>query len=105
MRTHTLRRAISIALFATAVGTASLAVARSSDRRDTAIPNEARDAQQFELAPGALASSLDAVGAQSGRHITYSPELVANRQGRAVQGRMHWRDAIAMLLQGSGLNT
>jgi len=104
MRAHTLRRAISIALFATAVGTTSLAVARSSDGRDTAIPNEARDAQQFELAPGSLAESLDAVGAQSGRHIVYSREVVANRQGRAVHGRMHWRNAIAMLLHGNGLD-
>lgn len=105
MRTHTLRGAISIALFATAVGTTSLAVARSSDGRETArISNEAQDAQQFDLAPGALAASLDAFGAQSGRRITYALEVVENRQGRSVQGRMHWTDAVARLLQGSGLN-
>ncbi|MDR7191807.1 TonB-dependent receptor [Luteimonas terrae] len=105
MKTHTLRNAISIALFAVTNGATSLAAAQDADRRETSqVTNEMQDAQQFDLPPGALGASLEAVGAQSGLRIAYSPALVANRQGRAVQGRMHWREAMARLLQGSGLD-
>ncbi|MCD9095361.1 TonB-dependent receptor [Luteimonas fraxinea] len=104
MRTHTLRRAISIALFAVANGATSLATAQDADQREAAqVANEAQDAQHFDLPPTALDASLGAVGAQSGLRITYPPSLVANRPGPAVQGRMHWREAMARLLQGSGL--
>ncbi|MCD9007023.1 TonB-dependent receptor [Luteimonas sp. XNQY3] len=105
MKTHTLRRAISIALFAVTSGATGLAAAQDeADRRETAlVSDEVQDAQQFDLLPGALGASLDAVGAQSGLRIAYPTDLVAKRQGRAVHGRMHWREAIAMLLQDSGL--
>lgn len=66
MRTNTLRKAISIALFAVTNGAASLATAQNADQREAAqVNNEAQDAQHFDLAPDALGASPNAVAPQS----------------------------------------
>lgn len=104
MKTHTLRRAISIALFAATTGTSSLVLAQSSDDHEAAGLCEAEVAKQFEIAPGALDAALGALAARSDRRIVYPQSLVANGKVPAVQGRMLWRDAVATLLQGSGFD-
>lgn len=65
MKRHTLRNAISIALFAVTHGATSLATAQDADQREAAQVDEAQDAQHFDLAPDALGASLDAVAPQS----------------------------------------
>ena len=70
----------------------------------TAQVTPAADAvHDVDLPAGTLAAALDAFGTQSGLHLNYPPALVAGKQGRAVHGRMSWRDALNRLLQGNGL--
>lgn len=59
--------------------------------------------RDVDLPAGTLAAALDALGTQSGLHLNYPSALVAGQQGRAVHGRMSWRDALNRLLQDSGL--
>jgi len=107
MRTNTLRNAISIALLVAAAGASGLALAQenatdktASGRIATAGPQVKTD---FDLPAGKLAAALDVFGAQSGLRVDYPTALVAGRQVRAVRGRMGWLEALAGLLDGTGL--
>jgi outer membrane receptor protein involved in Fe transport len=108
MKTRTLRSVISIALLVVAAGTSGLALAEEA-ATDTTAPVRSsttgpRVKADFDLPAGKLAAALDALGTQSGLQVDYPPALVAGRQGRAVHGRMSWRDALTQLLNGSGLD-
>ncbi|MBV7537514.1 TonB-dependent receptor [Duganella sp. sic0402] len=50
-----------------------------------------------------LAPALDALARQTRLELIVQPALVAGKSAPAVQGRMTARDALQMLLQGSGL--
>ena len=107
MKTSTLRNAISIALLAVATGTTVPALGQGVTS-STAAPGrtsvtDSSVKANFDLPAGKLSTALDALGTQSGRRLDYPPALVAGKQARAVRGRMSWRDALAHLLQGSGL--
>ncbi|EIL87435.1 MAG: TonB-dependent receptor [Pusillimonas sp.] len=108
MKTSTLRNAISIALLVVAAGTSGLALAEEAATDTTAPVRTSTTGPQvktdFDLPAGKLATALDALGTQSGLQVNYPPALVAGRQGRAVHGRMSWRDALTQLLNGSGLD-
>jgi outer membrane receptor protein involved in Fe transport len=108
MKTSTLRNAISIALLVVAAGTSGLALAEEATTDTTAPARISTTGPQvktdFDLPAGKLAAALDALGTQSGLQVDYPPALVAGRQGRAVHGRMSWRDALTQLLNGSGLD-
>jgi outer membrane receptor protein involved in Fe transport len=108
MKTSTLRNAISIALLVVAAGTSGLALAEEAATDKTAPVRASTTGPQvkadFNLPAGKLAAALDAFGTQSGLQVDYPPTLVADRQGRAVHGRMSWRDALTQLLNGSGLD-
>ncbi|OOG57808.1 TonB-dependent receptor [Rhodanobacter sp. B05] len=108
MKTSTLRNAISIALLAVATGTTGLAQAQVATMDAIALGRAAvTDSQvkaDFDLPAGKLVAGLDALGKQSGLRLDYPPELVAGKQGRAVRGRMSWREALTRLLNGSGLD-
>jgi outer membrane receptor protein involved in Fe transport len=108
MKTRTLRSVISIALLVVAAGTSGLALAEEAATDMTAPARASTTGPQvktdFDLPAGKLAAALDALGTQSGLQVDYPPALVAGRQGRAVHGRMSWRDALTQLLNGSGLD-
>jgi len=60
-------------------------------------------AYEFNLPGGDLAKALDAFSTQAGVQIGFTPELVAGKRARAVSGQLNWREGLARLLQGSGL--
>ncbi|MEY2115619.1 MULTISPECIES: TonB-dependent receptor [Rhodanobacter] len=60
-------------------------------------------ARNFDLPAGKLATALDALRTQSGLQVDYPSALVVGKQGRAVHGRMNWREALTQLLEESGL--
>ena len=90
----------TLARSALAVVLASLLPLYSTTAQVTPAADAVHD---VDLPAGKLAAALDALRMQSGLHLNYPPELVAGQQGRAVHGRMSWRDALNRLLQGSGL--
>jgi len=57
----------------------------------------------FNLPPQALAESLKAVGAQANVNILVTPDLVDGKQAPALKANVSVTDALATLLQGSGL--
>lgn len=59
--------------------------------------------RDFDLPAGSLEAALEAFGSQSGIRLDLRPGLLADKQARAVSGRMDWRQALGELLQGSGL--
>ncbi len=107
MKTSTLRNAISIALLVAATGTTKLALAQEAATNTTgqgrASVADSPVKADFDLPAGRLATALDALGQQSGLRLDYPPALVAGKQGRAVHGRMSWREALDRLLQGRDL--
>lgn len=107
MKKRTLRNAISIALLAAAGSAAALASAREAAPQTNApdrVPTTDTQAERdFDLPAGTLAAALEAFGTQSGLHLAYPPELMAGREARAVRGRMGWNEALAGVLDGSGL--
>lgn len=111
MKTHTLHDAVAFALFAATVAAgaaAGPAMAAAPPRADAsaqaadaaAAPQAATD---FDLPAGDLRAALDRFAAQSGVELLYDASDLAGRRGRAVRGRMAWQDALAKLLQDSGL--
>lgn len=58
---------------------------------------------EFNIPAGELAKALDAFSAQAGVQIGYTPELVAEKQARALRERLNWREGLGKLLEGSGL--
>ena len=107
MKTSNLHDAISIALLAVVAGMAGSALA--GEHPAGAIPQASpvedgsRVASDFDLPAGQLDTALDLFVSQSGIELRYQAAQVAGRQARAVHGHMAWPDALAHLLQGSGL--
>ncbi|PPT46445.1 TonB-dependent receptor [Xanthomonas arboricola] len=58
---------------------------------------------EFNLPGGDLAKALDTFSTQAGLQLGYAPELLVGKQAKAIRGRLGWREALAGLLQGSGL--
>lgn len=108
MKTSALSNAISITLLAAATcmtvpALAQEAAVDATKSNRTSI-TDSQVKTDFDLPAGQLAAALDAFGTESGLQVDYPPELVAGRQARAVHGRMSWRDALARLLEGAGLD-
>lgn len=61
------------------------------------------DVGDFDIPPQALASALDAYGAQTGVQLLYNSALAAGRSSPGVKGRMGQTQALQTLLAGSGL--
>lgn len=59
--------------------------------------------QQVRLPAQSLATSLRMVGAQFGRNVGVSSDLVAGRNAPVIDGRYGFEEAVAVLLRGSGL--
>ncbi|WP_371348920.1 TonB-dependent receptor plug domain-containing protein [Ancylobacter sp. IITR112] len=55
------------------------------------------------IAPGPLSSALAAFGRQAGLQITYAPEIAAGKRSAGVSGTVPLDQAMARLLQGTGL--
>ncbi|MGO1000390.1 TonB-dependent receptor domain-containing protein [Lysobacter sp. CA196] len=60
-------------------------------------------ADGYRIQAGALDDALNAFAAQSRVQILYSPSLVANRRSSGLNAHVSARDALARLLQGTGL--
>ncbi len=87
-------------VLAVALGTAVLALAPHAGYAQQA---QSDVLQQFDIAAGPLATVLSRFGEQSGLQIVYTPELVAGKQSKGVTGARSAADALAGLLEGSGL--
>lgn len=61
--------------------------------------------KHFDIAPQALADALEAFAAQSGLQFLLQASLVDGIQSNGVRGRLSDQDALAMLLQGTGLTS
>lgn len=107
MKTSKLYDAMSIAMLAVVAGTTApaLAAAPAAGAMPQTRPVEAGALAEtdFDLSAGALAATLQQFEKQSGIELRYQASQVDGRQARAVHGRMGWPDALAQLLQGSGL--
>lgn len=60
-------------------------------------------AVQFRVPAGPLQTALPLFAAQSGEQILYSTDLIAGRQSPGVTGSLRTDEALAALLQGTGL--
>lgn len=69
----------------------------------TAMQASAQDAVSFDIPAQPLERALAAFQAQGKVQVLYAPELVLSRQARAVTGRLAPRQALEILLEGSGL--
>ena len=58
---------------------------------------------RFNISSGALSSALAEFGRQSGIQVSYPPEYAAGKQTTGVSGQATPDQALAQLLQGSGL--
>lgn len=58
---------------------------------------------QFDIPAQPLAAALKSLAAQSGLQLAFSPEQVAGKQGRRIEGAQTMRSALNGLLQGTGL--
>lgn len=59
--------------------------------------------QEVRLPAQPLAISLRRLGAQFGRNVSMSSDLVAGRSAPAIEGAYSFEEAVALLLRGSGL--
>lgn len=110
MKTHMLHDAIVVALLSVVAGTTAPARATEGTTAAAAATPQAgtaasapQAASDFDLPAGALSAALDRFVEQSGIELRYDAAAIAGRQAPAVRGRMAWQDALARLLQGSGL--
>lgn len=101
MKTSLLHDAVSAALLALVAGVATpvASAAPQAAARGAATQSVA----DFDLPAGDLGAMLRAFSSQSGIPLIYSADTLAGRQGRAVRGRMPWQDALAKVLQDSGV--
>lgn len=92
-RNARVRRSASALAIAAALslGAAPPASAQAAQRKEIHLP--AQD----------LGASLDALAAQTGVRLLYSPDAVNGRRAPAVDGRFEAREALERLLAGSGL--
>lgn len=69
-----------------------------------AVPAAAQQAtQRYDLSEQSLGSALRTISIQSGQSIVAPAELVAGKRSRALAGTYSTDDAVARLLDGSGL--
>lgn len=59
--------------------------------------------QSYNIPSGRLGDALNQLASQSKLQIIYSPELVKGKKAKALSGEHKWRDALQLLLAGSGL--
>jgi iron complex outermembrane receptor protein len=87
-------------LFFFLMGTVAVLAPAPAMARDGA-PRDAR--QLVRLPEQALGASLRQVATQFGRNVSVSADLVAGRRAPVIDGRFSFEEAVAQLLQGSGL--
>lgn len=120
MKTSTLHDAVSFALFALAAGIAAPAAATPASAKPVpaAVPaapaqtaahagargNAPQSTSDFDVPAGDLRAALEAFSSQSGIALHYDAGALSGKQGRAVHGRMAWQDALAKMLQDSGVS-
>jgi iron complex outermembrane receptor protein len=61
--------------------------------------------RQYDVPAGALSTGLSAWGVQSDQQLVFAPELIAGKQSRGVFGRYGAEEALAKLLDGTGLRS
>lgn len=103
MKTRTLQAAISVALFATVIVAPAPTLAQEGAQSAEPDGDSANYERHFDLPAGELSASLEAFTAQSGVRAGHSPGLTAGKRAPAISGRMGWPEALATLLDGSGL--
>ena len=103
MKTRTLQAAISVALFATVIVAPAPTLAQAAAQSAEPDGDSANYEWHFDLPAGELSASLEAFTAQSGVRAGYSHGLTAGKRAPAISGRMGWPEALATLLDGSGL--
>lgn len=60
---------------------------------------------QYAIPAGPLSTALSAWGAQSDRQLVFAPELAAGKQSRGVSGSYRAEEALARVLDGTGLTS
>lgn len=65
---------------------------------------QAEEAVHFNIPAQALAAALEQYGSATGRNALYNSNLIADRRSTAVQGDHPADDALAILLEGTGLS-
>jgi len=58
----------------------------------------------YAIDAGSLENALNQLARQSQVQIVFRPELVAGKRATSLSGRLTWREALALLLDGSGLD-
>lgn len=88
-------------LFLFLMGSAAVLAPAPALAHEAAAREEVR--QQVRLPAQLLGASLRFVGAKFGRNISMPSDIVAGRSAPAIDGRYSFEEAVAQLLQGSGL--
>lgn len=88
-------------LFLFLMGSAAVLAPAPALAHEAAAREEVR--QQVRLPAQSLGASLRFVGAKFGRNISMPSDIVAGRSAPAIDGRYSFEEAVAQLLQGSGL--
>lgn len=81
----------------------SVALLAASEAGAFQAPPNDSTGDGYHIRAGALDDALNAFAAQSRVQILYSPSLVANRRSAGLDGKAPTREALARLLQGTGL--
>src|SRR3546814_1336727 len=68
-----------------------------------AVPARAQR-QAFNIPRGKLKNAIDAYARQTGRQVIYKADEIANAHSRGVRGNISPDEALAKLLQGTGLS-
>ncbi|NYT79635.1 TonB-dependent receptor [Alcaligenaceae bacterium] len=58
----------------------------------------------FKIPPGSLSDAIDAFGQQAGLRISYPKSLAAGKQSAGITGQVSATQALASILEGSGLS-
>jgi len=93
---------VSIALAVAAAGGAGLLVPATVHAAQ-AVASQGQASRDYAIPAGALDKALDALSAQGGVHVDYSPALVAGKTTRGVTGHFAPSVALQVLLRGTGL--
>ncbi|WP_141385400.1 STN domain-containing protein, partial [Nitrobacter winogradskyi] len=84
-----------------AAGTACVGLAMAGMAEQATA--QTAQATSFDIPPGPLSGALAAFGRQAGLQITYLPEIASGKRSSGVSGHIGAGQALARLLQGSGL--
>src|SRR3990167_982758 len=97
-RTNPLGQAIRAALLGLALtGTSPAALAQLSEETGSS------QQQQWNILAGPLADALDQFARQAGLSLSYDANSVVGKTSQGVSGALSSQQALAALLQGSGL--